>query len=116
MDSALPRIAHVGNLANVAYLTTKALRGAGVQADLFVLSTEMANPATYPGNADPEFAADRPDWVRVIQVPSRAEMGFWSGRLRGRLRFAAEWRVRQLQWWRELRTYDLIQSYTASPI
>ena len=116
MNSALPRIAHVGNLANVAYLTAKALRRAGVQADFFILSTEMADPATYPGNADPDFAADPPDWLKVIQVPSRAETGLWSGRLRGRLRFAVEWRVRQLQWWRELRTYALIQSYTASPI
>jgi len=116
MSNALPRIAHVGNLANVAYLTTKALRRAGVQADLFILNTEMADPATYPGNADPGFEADPPDWLRVVQVPSRAEAGFWSGGLRGRLRLAAEWRLRQVQWWRELRTYDLIQSYTASPI
>jgi len=63
------KIVHLGNVANIAYLTVKALRERGLKADIFVPMAGL--PAvSYPeweeGDFDPaqiQFAT--PDWTRV---------------------------------------------------
>lgn len=91
------RVALVGNLANVAYERCRALRTyTDIEADVFVNETELLTPTS-----EPDRLAER--WVKMV-LPSE----YWWLPF-GRRTFA------NYQLKRELKQYDLIESYCCQP-
>ena len=108
-DRRRPRIAVVGNLANVGYRLTKSMRDAGMAVDFFPLESDFADPTNNPLRVDPDLLEVRPDWLRTVGLPRRRFGTMPESRL-GRVGFGIAWRLRQVALWREFRQYDLIQS------
>jgi glycosyltransferase involved in cell wall biosynthesis len=73
MNKRSPKIALVGNLANVAYQTCKFLRKRHIQADVFVHEYELTQPASNPENHDPGIWQDPPLWLKIVPNVAIAE-------------------------------------------
>lgn len=103
-----PRIALVGNLANVAYQTCTFLRRKGVQADVFVYEHELAYLPSNPESLDPGILQNPPHWLKIVrQTPA----GVWIHWPLRELRALC----RKLRFFLTLRRYELIQSFCCSP-
>ena len=96
-----PRIALVGNLANVAYQTCKFLRRRGVQADVFVNEGELASTASNPENLESGILQNPPQWLRIVSALPKP------------------WPLRRsysnVRLFITLRHYNLIQSFCCAP-
>lgn len=108
-----PRIALVGNLANVAYQTCKFLRRKGVQADVFVTTSELRTGAS-PESHDLGVLESPPEWLKIVKEPLPAE-GVWDRPIIRRFYNAARWRLHRYQLLRVLHQYDLIESFCCTP-
>lgn len=64
------RVAHVGNVANIAYLNTKFLRRKGIEADVYIHDygiTCLSCPEWEEGDFDTQgVPMQNPDWSRVV--------------------------------------------------
>ena len=109
-----PRIALVGNLANVAYQTCKFLRQRGVDADVFVYEADLASPPSNPDSQDPGVLRDPPDWLKTVRQFARPE-GTWIHSPLKRLHSSAGNRISNLRLLLMLREYDLIESFCCAP-
>lgn len=110
-----PRIALVGNLGNVAYQMCKFLRRRGVQADVFVASSELATGGS-PELHDPGVLADPPEWLKIMSEPwPTAGVGVWTQALLRKGYHSFRWRLFQCRFISWLRQYDLIESFCLQP-
>jgi len=112
-----PRIALVGNLANVAYRTCKLLRRKGVQADVYVQESELRYAPSNPENEDPDILRNPPDWLKIVPEPS-LPLGIWTHKpltlaARGMRKIRRTMQKRLLI--RALRRYDLLESFCLQP-
>ncbi len=85
------RIAHVGNLGNVAYSIVKELRKRGIEADLFVNMYKNTTKTALPTHEDGSV----PEWVYEWNMGPQWMLPF---------------QARQ-----KLKRYDIIHAYTVSP-
>jgi glycosyltransferase involved in cell wall biosynthesis len=109
-----PRIALVGNLANVAYQTCKFLRQKGVRADVFVYEMDLASPPSNPETEDPGILRNPPAWLRIVRQFARSE-GDWMHSPLRRLHSSAGNRISNLRLFLMLRRYDVIESFCCAP-
>lgn len=72
------KVAHVGNVANIAYLNTKFLRRQGIEADLYYYDFDLclAQPEWEDAQIEGAFDLMDPDWRRKI-VLKDYERPFW---------------------------------------
>jgi len=112
---AQPKIALVGNLANLAYEVCKFLRRQGVYADLFVYEHELAQRTSNPENHDPGVLRDNPPaWLKIVNAnilpaPIRAIVPNAKAQ-RFADRVLSKRRLKTT-----LREYDLIASFCLAP-
>jgi glycosyltransferase involved in cell wall biosynthesis len=109
-----PRIALVGNLANVAYQTCKFLRRKGVEADVFVNQTELNRQTSNPENLDFGILENPPDWLKIVSRVSEP-VGIWTRLPQRKLRGAGLTILFKVRLLLKLREYDLIVSFCCAP-
>lgn len=92
------RVAFFGNVANTGLRAVTALRAQGVDAHLYVSTTD--GPASRPENADPALADGYPDWIHEGRWITAATV-------------LAPWRAPVV---RELARYDVLVASGPAPI
>ncbi len=98
MNLTRPRTAFVGNVVNMPLRTVRALRADGVDAHLYVSTTDRGLSA--PENDDPTFSEAQPDWLHYDRWITGASL-------------AAPWRSKLA---RELSDFDVVVATGPGPI